>query len=273
LNDVLWLAKGSQLYTWTPGGEITPAFKVAGATELEAIEVINGLLYVAGDQMSRVVVIDPATGAPLPALGFAVPHDIEGMAACPPLLPPTATPTATATDTPTTPATETATPTASATPTIPATPTPSETPPATATVTPIPPAVNTPVPSATPTRPPIVEPPVPVALDVAAFAASSGMQGVTLSWTTTLELNLAGFNLWRSADGQRQSAIQVNSALIPAHGSPSVGAAYDYVDSMVARSGRYTYWLETVRNDQSIGETVMTFAGVGQTIYLPTIVR
>lgn len=273
LNDVLWLAKGGQLYTWSPGGEITPAIQVAGATELEAIEAINGLLYVSGDHMSRVVVIDPATGAVLPELGFAVPNDIEGMAACPALLPPTATPTSTNTPTAPATATPTTTPTASATPTVPSTATPTETPTATATATPIPPATNTPTPTATPTKPPIVEPPVPVALQVAAFRASNQAGGVELAWTTTLELNLAGFRLWRSADGQRQSAVQLNETLILAQGGPSVGATYRYVDTTIPNSGQCTYWLDAVRSDQSIGETVMTYARVGQAIYLPTIMR
>ena len=133
-NDTLWLVSGNEFYTWTSGGTITLAFTLADIGQVEALDVVNGLLWIGAHSDSRGVrAVDPATGAFVPNIGFPAPNDIESLTFCLPTpdatptptatesatATPTATPTATATET----ATETATPTATATPTV----TPTET--------------------------------------------------------------------------------------------------------------------------------------------------
>lgn len=167
-NGQLWLAAGNQIYTWQPGGTIQPAFAIAELQQIEALEWINGVLYVGGDDVITIYAFDPQSGGRLPQADFAVPDDIEGMTFCPP--PTQATPTATATATETATATPTATatatqtptttPTATATATATATPTDTGTPPGgqstetpTATSTVTPPPTLTPTATATPVTP------------------------------------------------------------------------------------------------------------------------
>lgn len=143
-NDTLWLVGNNNFYTWTPGGAITLAFELAGAGQIEALDVVNGFLWIGIHKDSRgIIAVDPTTGALVPNMGFPGPDDIESLTFCTPpsvatptatpsatpTLTPSATPTATQSETPTaTPtATMTATPTATMTPTM--TPTPTETPP------------------------------------------------------------------------------------------------------------------------------------------------
>ena len=78
LGDTLWLVSRNKFYTWTPGGAITPAFTIPGVGQIEALDVVDGLLWVGIHNDSRgVVAIDPATGAFVPNVGFPAPDDIE----------------------------------------------------------------------------------------------------------------------------------------------------------------------------------------------------
>jgi len=139
LGDTLWLASANEFYTWTPGGAITRAFALPGVGQVEALDAVNGLLWIGIHKDSRgVVAVDPATGAFVPNIGFPAPNDIESLTFCPPTPDATPTPTATETATVTTTATPTATETATATltSTPTSTPTPTVTPTATLQVLP-----------------------------------------------------------------------------------------------------------------------------------------
>jgi hypothetical protein len=96
--------------------------------------------------------------------------------------------------------------------------------------------------------------------------------GVALNWTTGAELNTLGFQIWRSADGQRQNAVQV-SGLIAHQGSPTTGANYAYVDTSAQAKVQYTYWVQVVHSDQSsedLGSASLQLTGV---VYLPLVSR
>jgi len=139
-GDTLWLVGDNEFYTWTPGGEITLAFELAGAGQIEALDVVNDLLWVGIHKDSRgVVAVDPNTGALVPNVGFPGADDIEGLTFCAPV--PEVTPTVT----------PTATPTATMTPTVTPTATSTAVPTETSTVTPTPTATVTPTSTATPT--------------------------------------------------------------------------------------------------------------------------
>lgn len=168
MGDTLWLVGGNKFYTWVPGGQITLAFELADAEQIEALDVVDGLLWIGLDKDSRgVVAVDPATGTIVPDKGFAGSDDIESLTFCAaaPIETPTPTATSTATATPTATATETATATPTATETATtATPTPTETATATATPTQTPVATETPTSTvtatATPTNTPTATPSV-----------------------------------------------------------------------------------------------------------------
>ncbi len=76
------------------------------------------------------------------------------------------------------------------------------------------------------------------------FTAAPGNGQVTLEWKTASEIDNAGFNLYRSEDGGEYERI--NDRLIPAEGSPTEGAAYEFVDTDVENRTPYSYMLEDV---------------------------
>lgn len=280
VNDVLWLAAGTQLYTWTPGGVITPVYKVQGVTEIEVLETINGLIYLSGHNMTKVLVLDPATGKFVPGLDFSVPSDLEGLTLCEPspVVTPTATlsatPTATSTPIPTNPseltATVTATPTTAATVTPVATETATATPSPTATATWTAIDTHPATATATPTPTSTVEPPQAITLD--RFSAFVQGKHIELAWATGTELDTVGFQLWRSTVGDRQSAMPLG-ALIMHKGNPTRGANYLYVDMSVELSVQYTYWLAEVRSDGTSEDVASLALTVIEPIYLPWVAR
>jgi len=87
---------------------------------------------------------------------------------------------------------------------------------------------------------------VPMAVDLASFAAAPQGNGVLLSWETATEFDNLGFHLYRAGtlDGQR---TRLNQRLIPSQSPGSaVGAAYTFLDETAAPGNIYYYWLEDV---------------------------
>lgn len=80
----------------------------------------------------------------------------------------------------------------------------------------------------------------PLLVTLASFTATSTPFGARLDWTTTAEINTAGFNLYRaSATG----LAVLNQAIIPPSGVDGSGASYSYWDS-ASQTG--SYYLEDV---------------------------
>jgi hypothetical protein len=71
---------------------------------------------------------------------------------------------------------------------------------------------------------------------------------VIVEWTTESEVNLAGFNVYRSEslDGPY---VRLNNTLIPASPDPIAGASYSYADSTARAGVTYYYKLEDVELD------------------------
>jgi hypothetical protein len=80
---------------------------------------------------------------------------------------------------------------------------------------------------------------------LASFTATPYDGYVLVEWETASEIDNEGFNLWRSEtrDGQY---VQLNAALIPARGGPTLGASYTYEDADVTDGVTYYYKLEDV---------------------------
>ncbi|MEZ4708942.1 MAG: lamin tail domain-containing protein, partial [Caldilineaceae bacterium] len=90
---------------------------------------------------------------------------------------------------------------------------------------------------------------------------------VVVRWVTQSVVGATGFNLWRSTDGQRESAALITSEMLPVvvdgqgtqAGASHQPAAYQfsYTDSTLPKSGSpshtYIYWLQAVGAN---GETV-----------------
>lgn len=169
----------------------------------------------------------------------------------------TATVTTTTTPTPTSIGTVTQTPeaTATITATITATPTPTPTP------------IVLPTGEGTPTPTPVVP---PTAIELLYLEAARHPAGVELRWETAVELDFVGFHLWRSTEGQRQTATRLTSTLIARRGG-STGATYTFVDEQVTGGQTYTYWLEKVRGDGTVEDMRSTMMQLRTSIYLPFV--
>jgi Predicted outer membrane protein len=117
----------------------------------------------------------------------------------------------------------------------------------------------------------------PTAIQLTRFSAERGAQGVVVRWETAAEYGTRGFYLERSATGSRSDAVRITDRLIPARGSVSSGAAYEWNDTTAAPGTRYTYWLieETVDGSTHIygPATSETTTGGTYTVVLPLVIR
>jgi hypothetical protein len=68
---------------------------------------------------------------------------------------------------------------------------------------------------------------------------------LTIRWSTESELDVVGYNLYRS-DLPDGTFIRVNDELIPAAPDPLIGGEHTFVDEGVTRGSTYYYQLETV---------------------------
>ncbi len=83
----------------------------------------------------------------------------------------------------------------------------------------------------------------PTLVELRSFEAVVADDTVNLAWETTVEIDSAGFNLYRTVDGADERT-QINSALIAALALPGEGARYAFEDRPGA--GVYAYWLEVL---------------------------
>ena len=85
-----------------------------------------------------------------------------------------------------------------------------------------------------------------------AFHALRTVDGVAITWETGVEVNNAGFNLYRGGDADGPWHL-VNAALIPALAAPGQGATYEYLDGEAGfedgENGTLFYLLEDVEVD------------------------
>jgi len=82
-------------------------------------------------------------------------------------------------------------------------------------------------------------------VELSSFTATSDGNSILLEWETESEANNAGFNLYRAAS-DNGDYIKINSALIPAKGSSTQGAVYEFIDAAVQNLKTYYYQLEDI---------------------------
>lgn len=88
--------------------------------------------------------------------------------------------------------------------------------------------------------------PEPTAVDkVEGPNGMAGLNTITISWSTSNEMNLLGFNLYR-APGPDLEPVLVYEVLAENSGS-ALGTLYTYVDRDVLPGVTYTYWLEVLK--------------------------
>jgi hypothetical protein len=85
----------------------------------------------------------------------------------------------------------------------------------------------------------------PTWVELSSFAGHASDRRVRVEWTTESEIDNEGFNIYRSRS-RRGTYIRINDALIPAQGSSSEGASYEFIDEDVKNRRTYWYKLEDV---------------------------
>ena len=85
----------------------------------------------------------------------------------------------------------------------------------------------------------------PTVIELSSFTASPKTNKVVLQWSTESEIDNAGFNLYRSTT-ENGEYIKINASLIPAKGSSTQGASYEYVDNGLQNRKTYYYKLEDI---------------------------
>lgn len=106
-------------------------------------------------------------------------------------------------------------------------------------------------------------PPTPVTL--AGFSVTAGKGGILIAWETASEINNLGFNLYRGTSNDVESAVKINSALIPtAHPGSVAGGSYSYLDSTARAGVVYHYWLEDVEAVPGLMSMGLHDLGTGQ---------
>ncbi|MCA9990585.1 MAG: hypothetical protein H6666_08325 [Ardenticatenaceae bacterium] len=68
---------------------------------------------------------------------------------------------------------------------------------------------------------------------------------LTIRWTTESELDIIGFNLYRS-DTPDGEFVKINAELIPPAPDPFIGGEHTFVDKNVIRGQTYYYQLESI---------------------------
>jgi len=86
---------------------------------------------------------------------------------------------------------------------------------------------------------------IPTLITLSSFTATPSNHRVILDWTTSSEIDNAGFNLYR-AESEDGEYVKINSSLILAKGSPTEGASYQFIDKNVQNRKMYLYKLEDI---------------------------
>jgi hypothetical protein len=115
----------------------------------------------------------------------------------------------------------------------------------------------------------------PTAVDVSSFnAVAVSTSAVMLTWQTTFELNLVGFNLYRGSSLEGPFA-RMNPEHIPAQGLGGMfSQVYTYTDQDVYPGQAYVYLLEALHTDQPATRYDAVWVTVAtDVIYLPLVRR
>jgi len=85
----------------------------------------------------------------------------------------------------------------------------------------------------------------PTVVTLTGFKAVPDNSSVTLVWSTATEIDNAGFNLYR-AESENGQYTKINTSLIPAQGTSTQGANYEFIDKDVKNRKIYYYKLEDI---------------------------
>ena len=86
----------------------------------------------------------------------------------------------------------------------------------------------------------------PTLVQLGDFKATGNDSGITLAWKTHVELNNAGFSLWRAKAPAASPYRRIRPDFFPAEGSVFHGASYKYDDTGLTSGSTYFYKLEDI---------------------------
>jgi hypothetical protein len=87
----------------------------------------------------------------------------------------------------------------------------------------------------------------PTSISLSTFTATPKNKEIILNWKTESEIDNTGFNLYRS-ETENDNYRKINTSLIPANGSSTQGASYEFIDTKVQNRQTYYYKLEDIDN-------------------------
>jgi hypothetical protein len=86
----------------------------------------------------------------------------------------------------------------------------------------------------------------PLLVELTHFTTHSTQKGISIIWTTEIELDHAGYYLWRALDNDDKeitTSVEQLSQLIPAKGQERKGTVYSYLDSNIQEENTTFYYL------------------------------
>ncbi len=114
----------------------------------------------------------------------------------------------------------------------------------------------------------------PTLVELGSFTATAQQAGIRVAWQTLSEIDVAGFNLWRT-DAPDGAYARLNAQVVPAQGGPTLPASYLYEDAAVTDGLTYYYRLEALDlyGQSQLFGPVHTTAGRWHRAYLPQATR
>lgn len=111
---------------------------------------------------------------------------------------------------------------------------------------------------------------MPTAVDLTEFSAAALPNAVNLTWTTVSEVNITGFNIYRTS-GEDGTWEKVNRGIIPAQNPGQIlGASYTFLDESALFGQKYTYRLEMIlQGSNSEFSDRISVTPLGIKIFLP----
>jgi len=85
----------------------------------------------------------------------------------------------------------------------------------------------------------------PTVVELSVFKVKRLMRMARIVWMTAAEIDSAGFNLYR-AGSENGNYFKINDSLIPAEGTPTQGAVYEFIDDDLRNRQTYWYKLEDI---------------------------
>jgi hypothetical protein len=85
----------------------------------------------------------------------------------------------------------------------------------------------------------------PTVINLSSFTATPKAGKVIIQWNTETETDNGGFNIYR-AESENGQYVKITTAMIPAKGSATQGASYEFIDTNVQNRKIYYYELEDI---------------------------